>query len=136
MKMNHSSKNGFVALLFVLVAVIAPSVAFSPQHESLVRGRSPARGPRQLAMTVDPGAKKETTWDRITGPKLFKTVTYWQGIHSVPLVPLRIMTGLLMIHHGTEGEYPLRLSLAELCHAQCLTLPTDRWFGASQFWHT
>ena len=47
--------------------------------------------------------KKETTWDRITGPKLFKTVTNWQGIHSIPLVPLRILTGLLMIHHGSEG---------------------------------
>jgi len=47
--------------------------------------------------------KKETTWERITGPKLFKTVTNWEGIHSVPLVPLRIMTGLLMIHHGSEG---------------------------------
>lgn len=48
-------------------------------------------------------AKKESTWDRITGPKLFKTVTNWEGIHSVPLVPLRIMTGLLMVHHGSEG---------------------------------
>ena len=48
-------------------------------------------------------AKKETTWDRLTGPKLFKTVTNWEGIHSVPLVPLRIMTGLLMLHHGSEG---------------------------------
>jgi len=47
--------------------------------------------------------KKETTWDRITGPKLFKTVTNWEGIHSVPLVPLRILTGLLMVHHGSEG---------------------------------
>mmetsp|Transcript_4178 Transcript_4178/g.3967 ORF Transcript_4178/g.3967 Transcript_4178/m.3967 type:complete len:251 (-) Transcript_4178:209-961(-) len=47
--------------------------------------------------------EKESTWDRITGPKLFKTVTNWQGIHSVPLVPLRIITGLLMIHHGSEG---------------------------------
>ena len=47
--------------------------------------------------------KKETTWDRITGPKLFKTVTNWQGIHAFPLIPLRIMTGLLMIHHGSEG---------------------------------
>lgn len=47
--------------------------------------------------------KKETTWDRITGPKLFKTVTNWNGIHSVPLVPLRILTGALMIHHGSEG---------------------------------
>eukprot|EP00979_Chaetoceros_neogracilis_P016112 scaffold7082_cov267-Chaetoceros_neogracile.AAC.5 len=41
--------------------------------------------------------------DRITGPKLFKTVTNWNGIHSVPLVPLRILTGLLVIHHGSEG---------------------------------
>ena len=47
--------------------------------------------------------KKETNWDRVTGPKLFKTVTNWEGIHAVPLVPLRIMTGLLMIHHGSEG---------------------------------
>jgi uncharacterized membrane protein YphA (DoxX/SURF4 family) len=43
----------------------------------------------------DETTKKETTWDRITGPKLFKTVT--------PLVPLRIATGLLMMHHGSEG---------------------------------
>jgi len=54
-----------------------------------------------LKMVSD--GKKETTWDRITGPKLFKTVTNWEGIHSVPLVPLRILTGLLMIHHGSEG---------------------------------
>jgi len=45
----------------------------------------------------------ENTWDRLTGPKLFKTVTDWNGIHSVPLVPLRIFAGLLMIHHGSEG---------------------------------
>ena len=50
-----------------------------------------------------PVEKKETTLDRIFGPKLFKTVTNWNGIHSVPLVPLRIMTGLLMVHHGSEG---------------------------------
>mmetsp|Transcript_4561 Transcript_4561/g.5490 ORF Transcript_4561/g.5490 Transcript_4561/m.5490 type:complete len:249 (-) Transcript_4561:90-836(-) len=53
--------------------------------------------------TTTTTTKKETTWDRITGPKLFKTVTNWNGIHSVPLVPLRIVTGLLMIHHGSEG---------------------------------
>ena len=46
---------------------------------------------------------KETTLDRITGPKLFKTVTKNEGIHAVPLVPLRILTGVLMIHHGSEG---------------------------------
>jgi len=49
------------------------------------------------------GSDKETFVDRLTGPKLFKTVTNWNGIHSVPLVPLRILTGLLMIHHGSEG---------------------------------
>ena len=57
----------------------------------------------QLSMASDNETKKETTWDRITGPKLFKTVTNWNGIHSVPLVPLRILTGMLMIHHGSEG---------------------------------
>merc|ERR1719223_2593623 len=61
------------------------SLGFSPEDES------------------SSSTKKETTWDRITGPKLFKTVTNWQGIHSVPLAPLRILTGLLMIHHGSEG---------------------------------
>ena len=48
---------------------------------------------------------KETTWDRLTGPKLFKTVTNWEGIHAVPLVPLRVLTGVLMIHHGSEGGF-------------------------------
>ena len=35
----------------------------------------------KLAMANDDesGKKKETTWDRITGPKLFKTVTNWEG---------------------------------------------------------
>jgi len=54
--------------------------------------------------SVSDDEKKETTWDRITGPKLFKTVTNWNGIHSVPLVPLRVLTGALMIHHGSEGS--------------------------------
>lgn len=58
-----------------------------------------------LQMAADPEMKKETTLDRLTGPKLFKTVTNWNGIHSVPLVPLRILTGLLMVHHGSEGEF-------------------------------
>jgi len=57
----------------------------------------------RLSMAADPDAKKETLLDRVTGPKLFKTVTNWNGIHSVPLVPLRILTGMLMIHHGSEG---------------------------------
>lgn len=76
----------------------------------------PSLRPRRLASPNDLGETedtdsaagtilkpKESTWDRLTGPKLFKTVTNWQGIHSVPLVPLRIVTGLLMIHHGSEG---------------------------------
>ena len=58
----------------------------------------------RLNFGSDDEVKKETTWDRITGPKLFKTVTNWNGIHAVPLVPLRIITGALMIHHGSEGE--------------------------------
>ena len=82
---------------------------------------------------------KETTWDRITGPKLFKvrslhdfssivfpvfpppmflmtlsyssshplrTVTNWQGIHSVPLVPLRVLAGALAMYlHFTWAEH-------------------------------
>ena len=48
---------------------------------------------------------KETTLDRLTGPKLFKTVKRTEGIHAVPLVPLRILTGVLMIHHGSEGGF-------------------------------
>lgn len=48
---------------------------------------------------------KETTLDRLTGPKLFKTVTETKGIHAVPLVPLRVLTGVLMIHHGSEGGF-------------------------------
>lgn len=54
------------------------------------------------AKAVEP-TKKETTWDRITGPKLFKSVSKVEGIHAFPLVPLRVMSGLLMIHHGSEG---------------------------------
>ena len=49
--------------------------------------------------------KKETTWDRITGPKLFKTVTNWEGIHSVPLVPLRIMT-VVTKTMNSNGSFP------------------------------
>eukprot|EP00316_Scyphosphaera_apsteinii_P021759 CAMPEP_0119319198 /NCGR_PEP_ID=MMETSP1333-20130426/48721_1 /TAXON_ID=418940 /ORGANISM="Scyphosphaera apsteinii, Strain RCC1455" /LENGTH=176 /DNA_ID=CAMNT_0007325551 /DNA_START=122 /DNA_END=652 /DNA_ORIENTATION=+ len=48
---------------------------------------------------------KESTLDRLTGPKLFKTVTNWEGIHSVPLVPLRVLSGVLMMHHGSEGGF-------------------------------
>ena len=48
---------------------------------------------------------KETTWDRLTGPKLFKTVKRTEGIHAVPLVPLRVIAGILMIHHGSEGGF-------------------------------
>ena len=50
-------------------------------------------------------AKKESTWDRLTGPKLFKTVKRTEGIHAVPLVPLRVIAGILMIHHGSEGGF-------------------------------
>jgi len=48
---------------------------------------------------------KETTWERLTGPKLFKSVKKTEGIHAVPLLPLRVVTGLLMMHHGSEGGF-------------------------------
>lgn len=50
-------------------------------------------------------AKGETTLDRLTGPKLFKSVTKVEGIHAVPLLPLRVASGVLMIHHGSEGGF-------------------------------
>ena len=78
----------------------------------------------QLSMAADPEAKKETTWDRITGPKLFKTVTNWNGIHSVPLVPLRILTGMLMIHHGSEGTFCCSLLLRFIsCFTEFVLFP-------------
>jgi len=42
------------------------------------------------------GSKEESTSGGL--PEVFKTVT-----SSVPLAPLRIAAGLLMIHHGSEG---------------------------------
>jgi uncharacterized membrane protein YphA (DoxX/SURF4 family) len=84
--------------IFVVLGIVSDKTsAFSPA------GRKPSLLPRVDTAIRMSEEKKETTWDRITGPKLFKTVTDWKGIHSVPLVPLRIMTGLLMIHHGSEG---------------------------------
>lgn len=102
--------------LFKTTALIALTICCASWHEvSAFTQHRPQTGivshqqrRGALSMAADPEAKKETTWDRITGPKLFKTVTNWNGIHSVPLVPLRILTGLLMIHHGSEGKKSLR----------------------------
>jgi len=86
--------------------------SFAPTHNKnpIIRRRTTTNNKqssrsiiRSSSSSSDDEPKKETTLDRLTGPKLFKTVTNWNGIHSVPLVPLRIMTGLLMIHHGSEG---------------------------------
>mmetsp|Transcript_37044 Transcript_37044/g.110948 ORF Transcript_37044/g.110948 Transcript_37044/m.110948 type:complete len:120 (-) Transcript_37044:910-1269(-) len=84
-------------------ALTAPAVVRASRSFSAT---GPASVATQLNMAADPSSeeKKETTWDRITGPKIFKTVTNWSGIHSVPLVPLRVLTGLLMVHHGSEGR--------------------------------
>jgi hypothetical protein len=104
------SAKSFVAAVFLVATFLQATSAFFTSHIGFRTSKSvPGGSPLtfesnfKLHMTADPTAKKETTWDRITGPKLFKTVTNWNGIHSVPLVPLRIATGLLMIHHGTEG---------------------------------
>lgn len=114
------SKKLFIAAV-ALVLTSAGTTAFAPgaprsnknlhsissttscTHSTHSRVQPSQRPNAILSMAKDPDAKKETTWERITGPKLFKTVTNWEGIHSVPLVPLRILTGLLMIHHGSEG---------------------------------
>lgn len=93
------------AMLYIAVACAsaftpAPALrqafrsALAPRH-----GLSPSsRGRPALA-----AAKKETLVGRLTSPKLFKTVTSVQGIHAAPLVLARVATGLLMIHHGSEG---------------------------------
>ena len=78
---------------FVLLSCGSAAALVLPQARGV--GMKRARGP----------VMKETTLDRLTGPKLFKTVTNWEGIHSVPLVPLRVLTGVLMIHHGSEGGF-------------------------------
>ena len=76
--------------------IVRPSSSSSSSSSLLHRpplSRSPSPSPSNskstwmpwspLAMAVDPDSSeeedrtKETTWDRITGPKLFKTVTNW-----------------------------------------------------------
>lgn len=89
----------------ICMLVLHPVTSFTTLNTFAVRQTLSHARNMNLAMAADPEKKKETTWERITGPKLFKTVTNWEGIHAVPLVPLRIMTGLLMIHHGSEGEF-------------------------------
>jgi putative oxidoreductase len=97
-------KRSIIAFVAGALAAIDPVSAFSVGGSSIAsRRQQQSASPVALRMAAEPETKKETTLDRIFGPKLFKTVTNWEGIHSVPLVPLRIMTGLLMIHHGSEG---------------------------------
>ena len=108
-------KRSGIALLACAFSAVDPASAFSSSTFGVGRVSSSVatarpQQQRQSFSTMlnmagaDPdSSKKETTLDRIFGPKLFKTVTNWEGIHSVPLVPLRIMTGLLMVHHGSEG---------------------------------
>ena len=71
--------------------VVSAAVALAPPRPARARARLPAL------------RAKETTWDRLTGPKLFKSVTRTEGIHAVPLLPLRVLAGVLMMHHGSEG---------------------------------
>ncbi len=97
----------------ILTAIMCTSRAFVPPPLSFrvvpseFSGRFPPHGYRSLAKSKGDLSmkKKETTLDRIFGPKLFKTVTSTKGIHSVPLIFLRVTTGILMIHHGTEGGF-------------------------------
>eukprot|EP00977_Amphora_coffeiformis_P025237 scaffold18778_cov154-Amphora_coffeaeformis.AAC.10 len=101
-----------VSLLFVLSITALSSTVHgfcAPPSRGTNLGKPTRTTPTSTSTTTTTlfvsTKKKETTLDRITGPKLFKTVTKWEGIHAVPLVPLRIMAGLLMIHHGSEGGF-------------------------------
>merc|ERR1719387_3473912 len=78
---NPSAKRALSALLMK-----SDAAAFN-----VGTGLSPVQ-PRVLSPSLRAGAPsmqdvKESTWDRLTGPKLFKSVTKTEGIHSVPLVP-------------------------------------------------
>eukprot|EP00416_Gambierdiscus_australes_P042622 CAMPEP_0171108180 /NCGR_PEP_ID=MMETSP0766_2-20121228/68362_1 /TAXON_ID=439317 /ORGANISM="Gambierdiscus australes, Strain CAWD 149" /LENGTH=215 /DNA_ID=CAMNT_0011569635 /DNA_START=73 /DNA_END=720 /DNA_ORIENTATION=+ len=65
----------------------------------------PCASSRQSRRLVAAKATGESTLDKITGPKLFKSVTKLEGVHTVPLLPLRVGSGVLMIHHGSEGGF-------------------------------
>jgi len=93
--------NAFTSPKLFLFGVNDALIKSSPQN--CVSSPVPRNQLPLFMSNEDETGKKETTLDRLTGPKLFKTVTNWEGIHAVPLVPLRILTGLLMIHHGSEG---------------------------------
>ena len=113
--MDSLQKNETTTMKLSAILILPMALLWLPTAESfttpskLTRMPAVAHPMTRLEMAADPEAKKETTWDRITGPKLFKTVTNWSGIHSVPLVPLRILTGMLMIHHGSEGKSPIEV---------------------------
>ena len=86
------------------VVQLDPSASTIMDSRNVHQIRMRARGKEFVSrLYMSNEIKKETTWERMTGPKLFKSVEKIDGIHSVPLVPLRILTGLLMIHHGSEG---------------------------------
>lgn len=101
-------------LTALFLADFSPAMAFlspPPRAPALTNSQLPVSSPlmkpverrrafSHLRISAD---GKETTLDRIFGPKLFKTVTSTAGIHSFPLVVLRVCAGLLMIHHGSEG---------------------------------
>mmetsp|Transcript_20776 Transcript_20776/g.41871 ORF Transcript_20776/g.41871 Transcript_20776/m.41871 type:complete len:229 (+) Transcript_20776:3-689(+) len=88
----------FAALTLDGALAFAPGVALSLKQTRGCRLVQPA----SISMQLDP-SKKETTLDKLVGPKLFKSVEKVTGVHAVPIVPLRIVSGILMIHHGNEG---------------------------------
>mmetsp|Transcript_86117 Transcript_86117/g.251982 ORF Transcript_86117/g.251982 Transcript_86117/m.251982 type:complete len:232 (+) Transcript_86117:66-761(+) len=96
-------RNGVrVCALLLMLALLLRQCApggFVPLPQ--VRGSHAKRNGRHVAMR----AEGESTLSKITGPKLFKSVTKVEGIHAVPLLPLRVGSGILMIHHGSEGGF-------------------------------
>ena len=92
-----------IALPALVRALHAPMAGLATHRVNAPALHFPTAG--FAAHRVSTPTMKETTLDRLTGPKLFKTVKRTEGIHAVPLVPLRILTGVLMIHHGSEGGF-------------------------------
>jgi len=92
-----------------LVFGLAVVVWRNCRTNSFICGPGTSRPPMRVHMAAKPAislrAEGESTLDKITGPKLFKSVKKLEGVHTVPVTLLRVASGVLMIHHGSEGGF-------------------------------
>jgi len=93
----------------LLVFGLAVVVWRNWRTNSFICGPGTSRPPMRVHMAAKPAislrAEGESTLDKITGPKLFKSVKKLEGVHTVPVTLLRVASGVLMIHHGSEGGF-------------------------------